>query len=144
MEHQFEKLLYSRADAAAALSISIRSVEYLISEGKLSTCRIGRTPLFLSVMSDVLLARITPTEVGPTARSKRMKRDMARGEKKLRGIYENPPNSGIFYVQYFDSEGRRRREKAGRRLDAITLLAKRRTEKVPAKETIREFLPLQR
>jgi hypothetical protein len=45
MEHQLEKLLYSRADAAAALSISIRSVDYLISEGKLSTRRIGRKTL---------------------------------------------------------------------------------------------------
>lgn len=45
MEHPLERLLYSRADAAAALSISIRSVDYLISEGKLSTRRIGRKTL---------------------------------------------------------------------------------------------------
>ena len=64
---------------------------------------------------------------------------MARGEKKLRGIYENPPNSGIFYVQYFDSEGRRRREKAGRRSDAITLLAKRKTEKLQRKKLPESF-----
>jgi site-specific recombinase XerD len=64
---------------------------------------------------------------------------MARGEKKLRGIYENPPNSGMFYVQYFDSEGRRRREKAGRRSDAITLLAKRKTEKLQRKKLPESF-----
>ncbi len=45
MEKEVDKLLYSRADAAFALSISIRSVDYLISEGKLSTRRIGRKTL---------------------------------------------------------------------------------------------------
>ena len=42
MDNQIEKLLYSREDAAAALSISIRSVDYLIAEGKMTTRRIGR------------------------------------------------------------------------------------------------------
>jgi len=32
MDNQIEKLLYSREDAAAALSISIRSVDYLIAK----------------------------------------------------------------------------------------------------------------
>ncbi len=45
MDSQVEKLLYSRADAAVALSISIRSVDYLISVGKLSIRRIGRKTL---------------------------------------------------------------------------------------------------
>ncbi len=40
---------------------------------------------------------------------------MARNEKKLRGIFEKPPDSGIFYIQYFDINGNRRREKVGRR-----------------------------
>jgi integrase len=51
-------------------------------------------------------------------------------EKKLRGIYEQPLGSGIWWIQYFDASGRRRREKAGRRGDAVDLLAKRRTEKL--------------
>jgi site-specific recombinase XerD len=59
---------------------------------------------------------------------------MARNEKKLRGIYEMPPDSGTFYIQYFDINGNRRREKAGRRSDAITLLAKRKTEKLQGKK----------
>ena len=42
MDNQIEKLLYSREDAAAALSISVRSVDYLIAEGKGTTRRIGR------------------------------------------------------------------------------------------------------
>lgn len=45
METQVEKLLYSRADTAVALSISVRSVDYLISVGKLSTRRVGRKTL---------------------------------------------------------------------------------------------------
>jgi len=43
-----EKLLYSRKDAASVLSISVRSVDYLISMGKLSTRRIGRKQLIPS------------------------------------------------------------------------------------------------
>ena len=59
---------------------------------------------------------------------------MARNEKKLRGIFEMPSDSGIFYIQYFDINGNRRREKVGRRSDAITLLAKRKTEKLQGKK----------
>ncbi|MFC5862029.1 tyrosine-type recombinase/integrase [Acidicapsa dinghuensis] len=59
---------------------------------------------------------------------------MARNEQKLRGIYEMPPDSGIYFIQYFDINGNRRREKAGRRSDAITLLAKRKTEKLQGKK----------
>lgn len=42
MDNQIEKLLYSREDAAIALSISIRSVDCLIAERKLTTRRIDR------------------------------------------------------------------------------------------------------
>lgn len=41
MEHGVEKLLYSRRDTAEALCLSIRSVDYLITTGRLSTRRIG-------------------------------------------------------------------------------------------------------
>jgi hypothetical protein len=41
MAHSVEKLLYSRRDTAEALSLSIRSVDYLITTGRLSTRRIG-------------------------------------------------------------------------------------------------------
>ncbi len=51
-------------------------------------------------------------------------------KKKLRGIFERPPGSDNWWIQYFDAHGRRRREKAGRRSDAIDLLAKRKTEKL--------------
>jgi excisionase family DNA binding protein len=45
----FEKLLYSRKDAAQALSISIRSVDYLIERGELPTKRIGKKVLIPAV-----------------------------------------------------------------------------------------------
>jgi len=41
MEQGIEKLLYSRRDTAEALCLSIRSVDYLITTGRLSTRRIG-------------------------------------------------------------------------------------------------------
>ena len=50
--------------------------------------------------------------------------------KKIRGIFEKVPGSDIWYIQYFDANGQRRREKAGTRGMATDLLAKRRTEKL--------------
>jgi hypothetical protein len=41
MDHSVEKLLYSRRDTAEALCLSIRSVDYLITTGRLFTRRIG-------------------------------------------------------------------------------------------------------
>ncbi len=42
MDQQVEKLLFSRRDAAVALSLSVRPIDYLISNGALMTRRIGR------------------------------------------------------------------------------------------------------
>ncbi len=41
MEHTVEKLLYSRRDAAEALSLSVRSVDYLITTGRLTCRKVG-------------------------------------------------------------------------------------------------------
>jgi hypothetical protein len=41
MDHLVEKLLYSRRDTAEALSLSVRSVDYLITTRRLPTRRIG-------------------------------------------------------------------------------------------------------
>jgi hypothetical protein len=41
MDHNVEKLLYSRRDTAEALSLSIRSVDYLITTRRLPMRRIG-------------------------------------------------------------------------------------------------------
>jgi hypothetical protein len=50
--------------------------------------------------------------------------------RQIRGIFEREKGSGIWWVRWTDSNGGKRREKAGRRSDAITLLAKRKTEKL--------------
>jgi site-specific recombinase XerD len=44
-----------------------------------------------------------------------------------RGVYEQPPGSGIWWINYY-VEGKRRREKVGRRSDAIALYQRRKTE----------------
>ena len=46
----------------------------------------------------------------------------------LRGIFEKPEGSKIFWIRYVDGSGRYRREKVGRRGDAVTLLSKRKAD----------------
>ena len=46
----------------------------------------------------------------------------------IRGIFERPPRSGIWWISYCDGEGRRHREKAGRRSAALDALGRRRLE----------------
>jgi excisionase family DNA binding protein len=41
MDRSVEKLLYSRRDTAEALSLSIRSIDYLITAGRLPARRVG-------------------------------------------------------------------------------------------------------
>ena len=41
MARGVEKLLYSRRDAARALSLSVRSIDYLICSGRIPTRRVG-------------------------------------------------------------------------------------------------------
>ncbi len=52
---------------------------------------------------------------------------MPRTEKKVRGVFERPPKSGVWWVQYF-ADGKRRREKVGRKSDAIALYQQRKAE----------------
>ena len=52
----------------------------------------------------------------------------AKGGKKIRGIFEKLSGSGIWWIQFFDSAGRRRREKIGLRSEAIKLVERRRTD----------------
>ncbi len=47
--------------------------------------------------------------------------------KKVRGVYEHPKGSEIWWIQYFD-HGRRRRERVGTKGNAIKLYQKRRTQ----------------
>jgi hypothetical protein len=41
MDHKVEKLLYSKQDAAEALSLSVRSIDYLITTQRLPVRRVG-------------------------------------------------------------------------------------------------------
>jgi len=45
----------------------------------------------------------------------------------MRGVYEQPPGSGIWWINYY-VEGTRHREKVGRRSDAVALYQRRKTE----------------
>ena len=47
--------------------------------------------------------------------------------KAIRGIFERPDGSGIWWINYY-IEGKRFREKVGRRSDAITLYQRRKTD----------------
>jgi site-specific recombinase XerD len=64
---------------------------------------------------------------------------MSGSKRKIRGVYEKALGSGIWWIQYWDATGRRRREKAGRRSDAVTLLTKRKTEKLQRKKLPENF-----
>jgi integrase len=57
----------------------------------------------------------------------------------IRGIYERKPGSGIWWIRWTDAEGNLHREKAGRRTDAQTLIAKRRTERLQNKKLPEQF-----
>jgi integrase len=45
-----------------------------------------------------------------------------------RGVFEKIPGSGVWYVHYYDAGGKRRREKAGTKANAIALYHKRKAE----------------
>jgi len=47
--------------------------------------------------------------------------------KAIKGVYENPVGGGIWWINYY-VEGRRHREKVGRRSDAISLYQRRKTD----------------
>lgn len=57
-----------------------------------------------------------------------------RATKKVRGVFEKIRGSGIWWIVYFDAEGRKRREKVGRKSDAIDLYRKRKMEALQRKK----------
>jgi integrase len=61
---------------------------------------------------------------------------MANGREQERtpGIIERVPGSGVWWIRYTDHQGKRHLEKAGRRGDAIDILAKRKHEKLLKKK----------
>jgi site-specific recombinase XerD len=55
-------------------------------------------------------------------------------EKKYRGVFEKVSGSGIWWICYFDADGKKRREKIGRRSAAIECYRKRKTEVMEGKK----------
>ena len=53
---------------------------------------------------------------------------MARKQGKDRGLFERPQGSGIWWVRYFDRDGREHREKIGAKGLARRVYEKRKTE----------------
>ena len=53
--------------------------------------------------------------------------------KPPRGVYERDKGSGIWWIQYRDAAGKRRREKAGTMTNATNLLAVRKNQKLEGK-----------
>lgn len=53
---------------------------------------------------------------------------MARKDKKDRGLFERPKNSGIWWIRYHDHNSQERREKVGSKSDARALYQERKTE----------------
>ena len=54
--------------------------------------------------------------------------------KRTRGVFEKVPGSGVWWIQYFDAEGRRRREKIGAKGAAIKLAELRRTQRLEGRK----------
>ena len=53
---------------------------------------------------------------------------MARRGGKDRGLFERPADSGVWWIHYHDTDGRKHREKVGPKGLARKLYAKRKTE----------------
>src|SRR5215471_15575474 len=51
----------------------------------------------------------------------------------MRGVYENPEGSGIWWIHYYGS-GKRHREKVGRKSDAIKLYQSRKADAVAGRK----------
>ncbi|HEX4759022.1 MAG TPA: hypothetical protein VH308_13610, partial [Terracidiphilus sp.] len=48
-------------------------------------------------------------------------------EEKVKGVYEHPAGSGVWWINYY-AQSRRHREKVGRKSDAIALYQKRKAD----------------
>jgi hypothetical protein len=67
MDRSVEKLLYSRRDTAEALSLSIRSIDYLITTGRLIARRVGGRFLFRQVLFGASLGKTIQTQCDPAS-----------------------------------------------------------------------------
>jgi len=50
--------------------------------------------------------------------------------ENTRGIFEREKGSGVWWIRFTDNQGTKRRERIGRRSDAVSMLAKRQHEKL--------------
>lgn len=57
-----------------------------------------------------------------------------KGQRNPRGVFEKVPGSGEWWVCYWDAQGRKRREKAGTKGNALDLYRKRKTEALTGKK----------
>ena len=73
-----------------------------------------------------------PEVESPAALLPECKTNPRKGSKKVRGVFEKMP--GVWYIQYFDVDGRRRREKAGSKGNVIDLYRKRKNEVLTGKK----------
>ena len=53
---------------------------------------------------------------------------MSRKDSKDRGLFERPPGSGIWWIRYYDAQGKDHREKVGPKGLAKQVYAKRKTQ----------------
>jgi hypothetical protein len=133
MQNSSERLLYPRKDAAFQLGISIRALDYLVANRQLETrpirtkspdparrtCQICQRELLRAGQWGERGYREPMTTNPSTA--------IVRTER-IPGVLERVPGSGVWWIRYTDASGRRHLEKAGRRGDAVDLLAKRKHE----------------
>lgn len=54
--------------------------------------------------------------------------------KRVRGVFEKEPDSGVWWIRFIDAEGALRREKVGSKSAAIKLYGKRKTEAMEGKK----------
>ena len=85
------------------------------------------------VVPETILEAASPRHATAVSTPK-CKTKRERTSKKLRGVFEKVPDSGVWWIQYFDADGRRRREKAGSKGNAIDLYRKRKNEVLTGKK----------
>src|ERR1700674_1844101 len=58
----------------------------------------------------------------------------SKTRRNPRGVFEKVPGSGEWWICYWDTQGRKRRETAGSKSNAILLYRKRKTEALQGKK----------
>ena len=55
-------------------------------------------------------------------------KETTKSTRAVRGVYEHPKSSGVWWIHFYDAEGKRHREKVGARQAAIELYQSRKTD----------------